>query len=380
MNAEIILIGTEFLTGNVREENGSILARKLTELGYLVRWITVIRDEPEDIQSALKQASSRASLVVTTGGLGIEEDDATRKAVSYVVGRRLVLNEKLLAQLERWFKKSKGAPKKGYSRKAMVPARSRILSSVDGKATGFALHWGDCYFVCLPGLTEEMVRVFDEAVQPYLSERPKGRSVIAVRTLHTAGLMESEVVDRLFDLLHPRDPITIKIRSGWTGVDIEITSTGRSEREAKLPLDPIGEKLRERLGEAYYGEDRESLEQVVGQLLSRMGLRLSVAESCTGGLIGHRLTNIPGSSSYLDHVAVAYSNSSKMNLLAVPSELLRRHGAVSAAVAGAMAQGVRDRLGTDLGLSVTGIAGPAGGTPRQTCGSCLLRIGLARRG
>lgn len=375
VTAEVIVIGSEFTTGSVRDENARILAEKLTEAGYLVHWISFVGDVQKNIAAALRQAAGRSSLIVTTGGLGIGHDDVTRKAVSQVVHRRLTLNEKLLETLNQGLRRSKDEEGRGYSRKALVPARSRVLTGAGGKIHGFAVHWQDAYVVCLPGKPDEVERLFDEAVSPYLADRFKRRPVTATRTLHTLGLTESEVRERLEDLLHPRAPIAIQVCSRPDGVDIEIRSPGRSEAEAREPLDPIEEKLKERLGAASFGSDGRTLEAAVAGLLVGKGIRLALAESCTGGLISHRLTNIPGSSSYMDRSCVCYSNQSKTDLLGVPLEILKEHGAVSAPVAEAMARGIRQRSGADLGISVTGIAGPAGGSTEKPVG--LVFFGMA---
>lgn len=377
VKTEIILIGTELLNGGARDETGSILAQKLVESGYWIQWISLVGDVQEDIEASLRQASGRASLIITTGGLGFEEDDVTRRAVSRVVGRRLTLNEKLLEQLEGRFKRQKDAGK-AYARGALVPARSRPLVASAGRIHGFALHWNEAHLVCLPGNPEAAMRLFGDAVGPYLSERFRRRPAVAVRTLHTAGLKASEVRDRLKDLLSPREPIRIRIRPRPAGVDVEITSTGPSEQRARAPLGPIEEKLSERLGEAHFGSDRQTLEAVVAGLLSGAGRRIAIAESCTGGLLSHRLTNIPGSSKFLDRSCVCYSNESKTDLLGVSPEILRQHGAVSAQTAEAMARGILERSGADMGVSVTGIAGPTGGRPGKPVG--LVFFALAWKG
>ena len=377
MKAEIIAIGTELLIGGDTSENSSFLSRELTRLGCHVRWMSIVGDDQRDIETALQQAASRASVIVTTGGLGSTEDDVVRKAVSHVAGRRLILHEKLLAQLEHRFARRQKPLPISLSRQALIPARAHVLPNSLGTAPGFVLHWGECYLLCLPGGSQEMRLMFSDCARPYL-ERLKHRAVILVRILRTTGLAESEINERLKDLFHPpkadRVPITLGRVARLTGVDLHLGGMGRSESEILRVLSPWMEKVRERLGEAIYGVDDETLEAVVGRLLAERGLRLAVAESCTGGLIGHRLTNVPGSSAYLDSVSVCYSNFSKTEILGVPPRLLSEHGAISAPVAVAMASGVRERSRTDLGLAVTGIAGPTGATPDKPVGLVFFAL------
>lgn len=377
IKAEIIAIGTELLTGDDTSENSSFLSRELTRLGCLVRWKSIVSDDPKDIEMALVQAASRASVIVTTGGLGSTEEDVTRKAVSHATGRRLILHEKLLGQLERRFAQRQKPLPISLSRQALIPARAHVLPNSLGTAPGFALHWGECYLLCLPGVPQEMRQVFEDCARPYL-ERLKHRAAILIRVLRTTGLAESEIVERLKDLFRlpkaDRGPITLGLVARLTGVDLHLRGMGRSESEVLRVLPPWMEKVRERLGEAVYGVDDETLEAVVGRLLVERGLRLAVAESCTGGLIGHRLTNVPGSSAYLNFVSVCYSNSSKTEVLGVPPRLLSEQGAVSAPVAAAMALGVRERSRTDLGLAVTGMAGPTGATPDKPVGLVFFAL------
>lgn len=377
IKAEIIAIGTELLTGGDTSENGLFLSRELARLGCLVQWKSIVSDDPKDIEMALVQAASRASVIVTTGGLGSTEEGVTRKAVSRVTGRRLILHEKLLGQLEHRFAQRPKPLPISVSRQALIPARAHVLPNSLGTAPGFALHWGECYLLCLPGAPQEMRLMFSDCARPYL-ERLKHRAVIQIRVLRTTGLAESEIVERLKDLFRPpkadRGPITFSLVACLTGVDLHLRGMGRTESEILRVLSPWMETVRERLGEAIYGLDDETLEAVVGRLLVERGLRLAVAESCTGGLIGHRLTNVPGSSVYLDSVSVCYSNSSKTKVLGVPLRLLSEHGAVSAPVAAAMALGVRERSRTDLGLAVTGIAGPTGATPDKPVGLVFFAL------
>jgi nicotinamide-nucleotide amidase len=374
IKAEIIAIGTELLTGYVVERNSMFLAKELAQLGCVVQWKSIVGDVQKDTEAALHQAASRAAVIVTTGGLGTSGDDTTRRAVSHAVGRRLILNEKALEELERRFTQRQEPFPKNYSRQALFPVRAHILPNPAGMTPGFALHWKERYLLCLPGVPEEMQQMVVQAARSYLSDRLKRRTVIWMPILRTTGLTEFEIKERLKDLFRIRRQTPVKLVSQWTGVDLYFKGVGRSESEVSDMLKPLMEKVQERLNGAIYGKDGETLEAVVGRLLSERQLKLAVAESCTGGLVGHRMTNVPGSSGYLDRVEVCYSNLSKTEVLGVPHRLLLEHGAVSIPVAAAMAKGVRERSRTDLGLAVTGIAGPTGATFNKPVGLVVFAI------
>ena len=360
MDAEILSIGTELLDGSVADENGPELGNSLRRLGFRIKWRAVVGDNPQDLEAALRLAISRASLVLTTGGLGGAEDDFTRKAVSLAAGRRLILNEKV------------------PDRQALIPARARILNSSKGSGFGFALHIKEGYVICLPGDPGKMKEILREAVIPFLSDRFKRLSANPGRILRSTGLTESELRGRLADLLSFEGTVDIRVQSVREGVDIHLEARGWPEGERPDALEAVSGKIRDRLGDSVYGQDDESLESVVGRLLVEGGSTLSVAESCTGGLIGNRLTDVPGSSAFLDHVSVCYSNRSKVEMLGVPADVIRDSGAVSEATAAALAKGVRQISRTSFGLSVTGIAGPSGGSREKPVG--LVYFGLAGAG
>ena len=374
IKAEIISIGTEFLAGHVIERNSAILADELTRRGCAVQWISIVGDVRKDIEAALRHAASRATVIVTTGGLGMSRDDVTRRAVGHAVGRRLVLNEKVLKELERWFPTSQPPISQAYARGALIPARAHILLNPKGATQGFALQWDKRYLICLPGMTQEMHPMYLQSVLPYLAPLLKRLPAIRISILHTTGFTNAEIQKRLGELLGVRGAVKIELIDRFPGVDILVKGTGRSEREVMEILEPLLDKIRERFKTMIYGEDKDTLEAVVGRVLSKRQLKIAIAESCTGGLIGHRITNVSGSSAYLNRVEVCYSNLSKIEVLGVPPRLLEEHGAVSAPVAAAMAKGVRERSRVALGLAVTGIAGPTGGTLKKPVGLVVFAL------
>jgi nicotinamide-nucleotide amidase len=375
IETEIISIGSEFLDGSVADENGPRVAKTLSRRGFHIKRRTVVGDDQQDLEAALRLAISRASLVITTGGLGGAADDFTRKAVSRAAGRRLILSETVLRHIEGEPDGKGTGTESVRDRKALIPARARILFGAKGAGFGFAVHVQNAYVVCLPGHPARLKAILATAVIPYLSDRFKRRAVAGIRSLRTTGLAESELRERLADLLSFKGSVAIRILSAGEGADIRLEAQGWSETERTGALDAVSDKIRERLGESVYGTDDETLESVVCRLLTGRAWTLAVAESCTGGLIGHRLTNVPGSSAFLDRAAVCYSNRSKVEALGVPESVLTDNGAVSAPTAAEMAAGVRRAAGTDVGLSVTGIAGPTGGTREKPVG--LVYFGLS---
>jgi nicotinamide-nucleotide amidase len=386
MQAEIITIGSELLLGGRPETNSCFLVNELTQLGIQVKWKTVVGDDEKDIAEVLKRALQRSDLVMTTGGLGSTMDDLTKKVVSKVTRRRLVLKEDLLQDLYDRFQKrrclssglSVKTPEKmpkSYERQALLPSRAQVLKNPVGTAPGFVLESGGHYLVVLPGVPHEMRRIFTDSVRAILQKLVRGPRPFVLQVIRTFGLTEAKVDETIKDLVEPSAGQKLGLVAGPTGVDIYVMTRVGSATKTGDFIEGFRETLRKRLGETIYSEEGENMEEVVGLALKEKGLQLAVAESCTGGLIGHRLTNIPGSSAYLERGVVCYSDLSKIEMIQVPAELIARYGAVSAQVAIALAEGVRRVAKTDLGLGVTGIAGPGGSTQTKAVG--LVHTALA---
>lgn len=372
--AEIIATGSEFLWGGLTESNSVYMADQLIALGFEPIHKSVVGDEEALMAEVIRQAASRAAVVLITGGLGPTEDDITKKVVSQVTGRRLILQEKLLEGFRRWFAERTQEMPVQITRQALMPARSIVIPNPVGSAPGLILHWEHTYLICLPGVPSEMRAMFGATVRPFLGHRFPSRRWNELHRFRTFGLMESVVNERLADLMIGHPKVRIGLTAGPAGVDVRILVTGRNRGEVRVLMDELLPEIEERLEPVLYTKEPEEMEAVVGRLLKAGRMRLAVGESCTGGLIGHRLTNVPGSSDYLDQVVVCYSDEAKTKLLEVSPDLIRTHGAVSAAVVGAMARGVRKSAGTDWGLAVTGIAGPGGATPEKPVG--LVFFGL----
>ena len=380
LTAETIAIGTELLIGGKSDSNSIFLAEELGKLGIEVRFKSVVGDIQSDIALALTQAVKRAGIVVMTGGLGPTVDDCTRDAVAQATGRGLEKRKEALegmtARLVQWGR----TPNPGQMRQTLIPSRATVLTNPVGSAPGFCLMWKKALIVVLPGVPREMAQMVVQEVIPilraWLAARKQPTAPIVRRVFHTFGLPEVDVDAKLKGLIPTGVPIDLGLLASPMGVLVSLTSkpgAGKKGKKGDL-LQSLEEQVRFRLRDWLFAEGHDTMEEVVGRLLAKQSLTLSVAESCTGGLIGHRLTQVPGSSTYLDRGIVCYSNRSKTELLGVPTSLLEKHGAVSAPVAAAMANGIRERSGTDIGLSVTGIAGPDGGTETKPVG--LVFVGL----
>jgi nicotinamide-nucleotide amidase len=380
LTAETIAIGTELLIGGKSDANSLFLAEELGKLGIEVRFKSVVGDSQSDIALAIGQAAKRTGFVIMTGGLGPTSDDRTREAVALATGRRLGKRKDALegikARLAQWGR----TPNKGQLRQARIPSGAVVLANPVGSAPGFCLAWKSTFIVSLPGVPREMEAMMVQEVVPILKSRLE-RTKEAIRPIvrqvfHTFGLPEADVDAKLKGLIPEGAPVDLGLLASPIGILVSLTTKSKSTKGRMRGdlLQPFAQEVRTRLSEWLFAEGRETMEEVVGGLLRKHGLTVAAAESCTGGLIGHRLTQVPGSSAYFDRGIVCYSNGAKMDLLGVPTSLLEKHGAVSAPVAAAMANGIRERSGTDIGLSVTGIAGPDGGTATKPVG--LVFVGL----
>ena len=376
--AETIAIGSELLMGGRSDSNSLFIAEALAVIGIEVRFKTIVGDDQSDIAGVLTTACRRAGIVIMTGGLGPTVDDCTREAVASATGFRLARRkeafESMRARLAQWGR----IPNRGQLRQALIPSRATVLPNPVGSAPGFALRWRNAHVVTLPGVPSEMQAMMQKSVIPFLADQldrsKQARPHPITRLIfHTWGLPESEVDAKLQGLIQKRTPIALGLLASPTGVLVSLTTRAhRSIKEAILQS--LADGVRTRLREWIYAEGQETLEEVVGRLLRRQKLTVAVAESCTGGLIGYRLTQVPGSSAYVDRGVLCYSNQSKMDTLGVPARLIEQHGAVSREVAEAMAKGMRERAGVSVTLSVTGIAGPGGATEAKPVG--LVYIGL----
>jgi nicotinamide-nucleotide amidase len=371
-SAEIVTIGTEMLLGDLVDTNTAWLSARLAALGVGIYRHTTVGDNRERIAGVLREAASRSDLVVTTGGLGPTSDDLTNECLAAVTGRRMIEYPEARAHVDEMFRKFGREPTKNNYKQALFPEGTKLIPNPLGTAMGALLEEDGTLFATLPGVPPEMKRMFEETLEPLIRARSEG-SIIS-KTLWFAGIGESALAEKVQDFLDAADP-TVAPLAGQGKVRLRITTRAATQEEAEERIAPVEREILSRLGDYYFGEDEETLESAVGRLLKENGATLALAESCTGGLLAKRLTDIPGSSAYFEEGLVTYSNESKERLLGVPGGMLLEHGAVSEPVARKMAEGVRKIAGTDYGLSVTGVAGPDGGTKEKPVG--LVFIGLS---
>jgi len=378
VRAEIISVGTELLLGEIVDTNAAFLGRRLAELGVDVYHRQTVGDNQVRLVAALQLALSRSDLVLVSGGLGPTMDDITREALAEVLGDRLVLDEAAVRHLEAYFSRIGRAMTDNNRRQAYRPDGADFIANRRGTAPGILARYQGRTIVCMPGVPRELETMFEEEVVPRLFASTGDKRVIKSRMLLLTGLGESAAEAAIADIIKEQTNPTIASYAGLGEVRLRLTAAAAGAEEALALIEPLEARLRERLGDAVYGVDSDTLEGVVAEKLISRGLVLAVAESCTGGLVSHRLTNIPGSSAFFRQGLIVYSNEAKKELLDVPDELLEEYGAVSPQVAEAMARGVRLVGDADLGLAITGIAGPGGATPTKPVG--LVYLALASDG
>lgn len=373
LSAEIIAIGSELLTPDHTDTNSLWLTERLNSIGIEVKLKTIVGDDDARLEEAIRDALRRSSVIITTGGLGPTEDDITRKVAARALGRRLILDEKVLEELKERFLSFGRAMPQINSRQAMVIDGAEILSNPNGSAPGMYINHEGCQVVLLPGPPREMRPMYENVVHPKFTEKA-GDLRVARRILRVSGMGESAVDDVIAPVysqfLNPQTTILFN----RSEVEIHLTAQGKTLRDAELLIDGLAGQIEDKLGHAIFAFQGEKMEEVVGLRLTVAGFTLAVAESCTGGLIASRLTEVPGSSAYLIEGVVAYSNDAKIRTLGVDPALIEKHGAVSSEVAEAMADGVRRHADTDFGLSVTGIAGPGGGSAEKPVGLVYIAL------
>jgi len=377
MRGEIITIGDELISGRVRDVNAHYLSMRLSSLGIIITAISTVGDDPEAIIEALGRAITRSEFVLVCGGLGPTEDDITAKVAADFLNCPLVLDEKTLEYLKRSIKE-RGLPwVDAYEKLAYVPKGARLIDP-QGQACGFYCLSQSTPIFFLPGVPGEVRNLADSKVLPLLVSYDSSRAVVRQRILKTFGLQEARIGELLDGVADQEAGDLIGFYPNFPENHVSITVRRKTVGEAEKALREIEKKVEDRLGPYIIAKDRASLEMSIGQMLKAKDLRLAVAESCTGGLISHRITSVSGSSDYFERGIVVYSDASKIEMLEVPPEIIEAHGAVSAETAASMAQGVRSVSRTDLGLATTGIAGPTGGTKDKPVGTVFIALADAQ--
>ena len=375
MKAEILTIGDELLRGEIVDTNKSFLADRLLGLDIETHFQTSVRDDPPAMIDAFQRAATRSEVTLVSGGLGPTRDDLTAAVLAEAFGLELVLDEATLETIRSFFRSRSREMTENNASQARFPEGADILPNPLGTAPGFSIAQGSTRFFCLPGVPNEMTRMMDEQVLPRIEAMRGEELAVRARLLRTFGMGESTLDDELKDIAASGD-VSLGFRTSFPDNYLRPLARAASAEQAEAALDRVCDAIRQRLGPLVYGEDQQTLDAVVGQMLAERGMTIAVAESCTGGLIATRITDNPGSSAYFAGGVVAYSNAAKSALLGVPVATLEEHGAVSDLVVRAMAEGVRERFNVDIGIATTGISGPDGGTDSKPVG--LVHIALAR--
>lgn len=372
MNAEILAVGTELLLGNIVNTNAQYIAKRLADIGVSVYYQSVVGDNEFRLYKAFELALQRADIVISTGGLGPTKDDLTKEIASNIAGKEMVLDSQSLKNIEEYFKSIGRKMTDNNIKQAFFPEDAKIFYNDKGTAPGCVIEVGEKKLILLPGPPREMKPMFEKSVIPYLSLFQEG--VISSKSLKICGIGESKVEDLLRDLIEAQTNPTIAPYAKLGEVTIRITAKAKTVEEANGLIKPVEEKVRNILKDNIYGEGDQSLEDTVADLLIKHNKSISVAESCTGGLLAARLINYSGISSVFKEGAVTYSNTAKVKRLGVKESTLNQYGAVSKETAEEMAKGICDASGTNIGISTTGIAGPGGGTDEKPVG--LVFAGL----
>ena len=353
---EILSVGTELLLGNIANTDAQMLSQGLSELGLNVFWHTVVGDNPQRAREAVALAKQRADVIITTGGLGPTCDDLTKNVLAEAFGKKLVFDEGSAERIRSYFTRTGRPMTDNNLQQAMLPEGCTILENDWGTAPGCAFEAEGCHVIMLPGPPSECRPMFQYRAKPYLLSLSEG--VIASHTIKLFGIGESSMEAQLRDQMNAMSNPTLAPYAKEGECELRVTAKAATDGEAQALLRPTVEQVRALFGDKVYGVDVPSLEYVVIQALKTKDLTLGVAESCTGGLIAKRLTDVPGASAAFKGGIVSYTNEVKENLLGVPPHILERYGAVSKEVAAAMAEGARRALGCDIALSATGVAGP----------------------
>jgi len=383
MNVEIVNTGSELMLGRVLNTHQQWLCRRLADLGHVVTRQVAVADTGTEIQAAVREALSRADLIITTGGLGPTSDDLTRELIAKLLGKKLVKNPAVQAHIENFFAK-RGRPRPQKTDvETFVPEGAEVFLNATGTAPGLAMEISDPkseiqnpkWLVMLPGPPRELRPMFDTFVVPLL-KREFADEIFVCRTLLTTGIGESRVQEMVEADLQPlvRRGLEIGYCARPGAVDVRLVASGATAEKLVGEAEAVVQRI---LGENIFGRDDEEIEQVVVKLLAQKKKTLALAESCTGGLIASRITDVPGASEVFLGGVVGYANAAKEKIIGVRAKTLKQHGAVSGAVAQEMALGVREKFGSDFALAVTGIAGPGGGTAEKPVGTVFIALASA---
>jgi len=373
LSAEIIAVGSELLMPNFVDTNSMYLTRKLNEIGISVVMKSIVGDDESYLERALKGCLERTPIIITIGGLGPTEDDVTKKVVARVLHRQLVLDDASLKAIEKRFKARGVEMPKNNARQALILTGSDVLENKNGTAPGLWIGADRNHVVLLPGPPSELMPMFEETCLPRL-RKLAGDIALARRIYRTTGLAESVLDARIAPIYQKYRNVNTTILAKPGQVDVRLIASGKTAADAERAVQELAVEIEKDLREYIFTNTEQSLEEVVGESLVSRQATISVAESCTGGMLAERLTSVEGSSRYFMSGIVTYSNESKISLADIPPLLLEMQGAVSEEVARGLAEGVRERVGTTIGIGITGIAGPSGGSPEKPVGTVHIAV------
>ena len=372
LRAAILSTGDELTTGRIVDTNSSWIADKLFEIGVELVGVLTVGDHGDRLAWAWRRGLELADVVISTGGIGPTADDLTSEVVAQVLGVPLVEDAESAARIRKMFEALGREMPLNNLKQALMPRGATIIPNAFGTAPGYRVAHGGKHLVVLPGVPREMKPMMEETVLPWLTALRGGDEVYVGRTFQTFGLTESGLDEMVAGAVDPTEG-RVSFRASFPEVSLRVVVHGRPA-EAEARLQTLAARIRERIGAFVYGEGKTTMEEVVGGLLRDRRLTIALAESCTGGLVTHRLTNVPGSSTYVLGTAVTYADAAKRQLLGVRPETLQAHGAVSEETAAEMAAGARRTFGADLAVAITGIAGPDGGTPDKPVGTVCFAL------
>jgi len=374
MKAEIISIGSEILRGQITDTNSNFIVKKLVELSIDVEHITAVSDNPESLLSTLKLALQRADLVITTGGLGPTEDDITYETIAKALNLKLIKYPEAEDHLKKVLNKIKVEISPSNLKQTYLPEGAKIIINQYGTAPAMILEKDNKIICSLPGVPREMKKLVVENLIPYLKEKFPPSVIKKSKILKVTGLGESSVNELLHDYINNQKNFSFGIYANPEDIQIQVTTQAPTEKEVDKLLQSSVNQLSKILGNYAYGSGEQTLEEVVGDLLKNKGFKVAVAESCTGGMLGEMITRIPGSSKYFQGGVISYNAQVKEELLKVPSEVIKKYGEVSRQVAELMAEEVRKCCHSDIGISITGIAGPGGATEKKKVGLVYMAL------
>ncbi len=376
MDVEILTIGDELLLGQTIDTNSAYIARQISAIGLLPLYKSSVGDTINDIETAIKLATKRAGLVIATGGLGPTADDNTKKAIVKIFRRNLVLDDRLLEDIRARYRKRGIEMPAINENQALIPSGSQIFKNAIGSAVGIGIIGPQFIFIALPGVPTEMKYMLDQEIIPFLAAKKIGVPVRII-TIKTTGICESQLAEIIVPELTLGQDVKLAYLPGFSGVDLRVVGAGADQAAAEENAQKVVDYISNKIGKYIYGQNDDTLPSVIGQLLKKKSHTLAVAESCTGGQLGELITTVSGSSDYFQGGIIAYANDVKQSQLGVGQDTLAIHGAVSEQCAVEMAIGCRNRFNCDYALSITGIAGPDGGTPEKPVGTTY--IGLSSR-